>query len=134
AGRTRDSMLRGNDTNGNSGFTHQRYYGGGGSDAFLAKYASHGALLWCTYFGGTGDDEAVQVVVKGTDEVYLVGNTTSVDSIATDTLSYQGAPGGGTDMFVARFSQDGLLLGATYFGGPAEERATGAALDAWGRL
>lgn len=134
AGRTSDSLLLGNDTTGNSGFTHQRYYGGGGSDAFLAKYASHGALLWCTYFGGAGDDEAVQVVVNGTDEVYLVGNTTSVDSIATDTLSYQGVPGGGTDMFVARFSQDGLLLGATYFGGPAEERATGAALDAWGRL
>ncbi|MBS1769647.1 MAG: gliding motility-associated C-terminal domain-containing protein [Acidobacteria bacterium] len=129
AGRTTDSLLLGNDTTGNSGLTHQRHFGGGASDAFLAKFAPQGAMLWCTYFGGTGDDEAVQVVVSGMDAVYLVGTTDSPDSIATDTLSFQQTPGGGKDFFVARFTDYGLLTGATYFGGQEDEVATGAALD-----
>ncbi|MBP8823791.1 MAG: gliding motility-associated C-terminal domain-containing protein [Flavobacteriales bacterium] len=134
AGRTTDGLLLGNDTTGNSGLTYQHNFGGGASDAFLAKIAPQGAVLWCTYFGGAGDDEAVQVVVNGMDEVYLIGNTTSSDSIATDSLSFQQGPGGGADLFVARFTGDGALVGATYFGGPADEMATGGTMDAYGRL
>lgn len=134
AGRTSDSLLLGNDTTGRSGFTHQRRYGGGTSDAFVAKYAPQGSMLWCTYFGGTEDDEAVKVVDDGLGGVYLVGNTTSQDSIATDTLSFQQSPGGGLDIFVAHFRGSGVLVGATYIGGSADERATGAALDVSGRL
>lgn len=134
AGRTTDSLLLGNDTTGRSGFTHQRHFGGGASDAFLAKYAPQGAMLWCTYFGGAGDEEAVQLVVADTNDVFLVGHTTSTDSLATDTLAYQSTHGGGTDLFLAHFTDAGILVGATYFGGPADERATGAAFDAQGRV
>ncbi len=134
AGRTTNGLLLGNDTTGHSGQTYQRHFGGGASDAFLAKIAPQGAVLWCTYFGGAGDDEAVQVVVNGMGDVYLIGNTTSSDSIATDTLSFQQGPGGGADLFVARFTGDGALVAATYFGGPADELATGGTMDAYGRL
>lgn len=134
AGRTTDSLRLGNDTTGQSGLTHQRNFGGGTSDAFLAKFAPQGSMLWCTYFGGSGDDAAVAVVTLGMEGVYLVGNTTSPDSIASDTLAYQAAPGGGTDMFIAHFTEYGLLVGATYFGGTDEEIAAGAVLDVHGRL
>lgn len=134
AGRTSDSLHLGNDTTGRSGLTYQGTYGGGGSDAFLAKIAPHGSVLWCTYFGGEGDDEAVQVVITEMDGVYLVGHTTSADGIATDTLAHQGAHGGGQDMFVARFTEYGALLGATYFGGVDDEIASGAVLDHRGHL
>lgn len=134
AGRATEALRLGNDTTGRSGLTHQRNYGGGGSDAFLAKIAPQGSLLWCTYFGGPGEDEAVQVVVDGMDGVYLVGNTNSTDSIATDTLSFQQEAGGGHDIFVAYFTEYGLLTGATYFGGGGNEIAYDAALDATGKL
>ena len=91
-------------------------------------------MLWCTYFGGAGDDEAVQVVVTDMDGVYLVGNTTSTEAIATDSLGLQTVPGGNGDLFVARFTEYGRLLGATYLGGSDVETATGAALDGLGRL
>lgn len=133
-GRTSDSLLLGNDTTGRSGYTHQRRYGGGAADAFVAKYAPQGSMLWCTYFGGTGDDEAVNVVDDGNGGVYVVGNTTSADSVVTDTLAFQQALGGGTDIFVAHFQGSGALMGATYLGGGADELATGAALDVKGRL
>lgn len=134
AGRTTAGTLLGNDTSGRSGLTHQRTYGGGNSDAFLAKFAPQGSMLWCTYFGGPGDDEAVRVVLTAMNGAYLVGHTTSTDSIATDTLALQPDIGGGSDLFVARFTEYGLLVGATYLGGPEDERASGAALDALGRL
>jgi gliding motility-associated-like protein len=133
-GRTAGGLLLGNDTTGQSGLTHQAVFAGGGSDAFLAKFAPQGSVLWMTYFGGEGDDEAVAVVVTEMDGVYLVGNTTSATGIATDTLAYQTVPGGGTDLFIARFTEYGLLLGATYFGGADEDLASGSALDVNGRL
>lgn len=133
-GSTGDSLLLGNDTTGRSGFTHQRHYGGGNTDAFVAKYAPQGSMMWCTYFGGTADDEAVKVVDDGVGGVYVVGNTNSPDSIATDTLALQQTPGGGADIFVAHFRSSGVLQGATYLGGTADELATGAALDVNGRL
>jgi len=134
AGRTSEGLLLGNDTTGQSGLTHQNTYGGGASDAFLAKIAPQGSVLWCTYFGGAGDDEAVSVVVTGMEGVYLVGHTTSTEGIATDSLAFQGTPGGGSDLFIARFTEFGLLVGATYFGGAGDETAGGSTLDALGRL
>lgn len=134
AGRTTDNLLLSNDTTGQSGATYQEAFGGGEYDAFLAKYAPNGPMLWATYFGGEGDDEAVEVVITGMDGVYIVGNTTSTTGIASDTLSLQPEAGGGNDMFIARFNEFGELLGATYFGGGDDEFATGAALDHAGRL
>lgn len=134
AGRTSEGLLLGNDTTGESGLTHQNTYGGGASDAFLAKIAPQGSVLWCTYFGGAGDDEAVSVVVTGMEGVYLVGHTTSSAGIATDSLAFQSAHGGGRDLFIARFTEFGLLVGATYFGGAGDETAGGSTLDALGRL
>lgn len=134
AGRTTEGTLLGNDTTGQSGLTHQNTYGGGSSDGFLAKFAPQGSMLWCTYFGGPGDDEAVQVVLIGMEGVMLIGNTNSTSGIATDTLSLQVTHGGGSDMFVAHFTEYGLLLSATYFGGTDDEFASGAALDVFGKL
>lgn len=134
AGRTTGGLRLGNDTTGQSGLTHQRQFGGGASDAFLAQFAPQGSMLWCTYFGGAGDDEAVAVVLDGNGGVYLVGNTTSTDSIATDTLAYRSMPGGGNDIFIAHFTEFGLLNSATYFGGSDDEFAGGASLDGPGDL
>ncbi len=128
AGRTTDGLLLGNDTTEQSGLTHQAVFGGGASDAFVAKFAPHGSMLWCTYFGGPNEEEAVAVVVTGMDGLYLVGNTRSDSGIATDS-SLQTVRGGGSDMFIARFTEYGLLLGGTYLGGADDEYATGAALS-----
>ena len=48
AGRTTEGLLLGNDTTGQSGLTHQTTFGGGASDAFLAKIAPQGSVLWCS--------------------------------------------------------------------------------------
>lgn len=128
AGRTGGGLLLGNDTTGQSGLIHQGQYGGGASDAFLAKIAPQGSMLWCTYFGGPGADAGVQIVITDMTGLYLIGNTNSTTGIATDSC-FQDQIGGGNDAFVAQFTEYGLLLGASYLGGPGEDAATGGALD-----
>lgn len=134
AGRTSAGIRLGNDSSGQSGLVHQDTISGGVTDAFLAKIAPHGSMLWLTYFGGEDVDEAVQVVITGMNGVYLVGNTLSTMGIASDTLSFQDSIGGNGDVFVARFTEYGLLLGATYLGGSGTETASSATLDERGRL
>lgn len=105
--------------------TYQDTLGGGASDAFLAKFAPHGALLWATYFGGPGMDEGTAIALDSINTVYLIGNTLSDTMIAT-TGAQQQLRAGGQDVFIATFSAEGALLRATYAGGTSDDAATGA--------
>ena len=54
---------------------------GGASEAYVAKFdtsqSGASSLLWSTYLGGGGEDEALGVDVDAADNVYVVGSTTS---------------------------------------------------------
>lgn len=52
--------------------------GGDAEDAFVAKLSPTGALLYATYLGGSGDDEATGVAVAG-GSAYVTGYTRSAD-------------------------------------------------------
>ncbi|MEP6995908.1 MAG: SBBP repeat-containing protein [Acidobacteriota bacterium] len=109
---------------------HQTVYGGGPSDAFLAKYDPDGHLLWSTYFGGAGKDNAFAVSVDGGDNITIGGLTNSLTGIATPGSHQSAFGGGGDDGFVAKFDPNGQLLWSTYFGGPSGEWILGIAHDA----
>jgi len=90
------------------------------NDAFLAKWTEDGQLIWCTYFGGEGDERGRDVRVDMAGNAYCVGQTESDSNIATagvfkDTLHY--LPTHDRDAFVAKFDSNGNRLWATYFGG-----------------
>lgn len=46
----------------------------GGTDAFITKYASGGALIWAKRFGGNGNDEAWGVGTDSLGNVYVSGS------------------------------------------------------------
>ena len=52
---------------------------GGATDAFLAEFDAHGALLRATYLGGSGDDEIDAVTALDDGSVIVTGITTSTD-------------------------------------------------------
>ena len=54
-------------------------HSGGGVDAFVAKFDPAGALVYCTYLGGNGDDRAFGIAVDAAGAVYLTGRTASTD-------------------------------------------------------
>ena len=107
---------------------HQTIYGGGTSDAFLTRIAAHGSRLWCTYYGGSGMDEATAVSIGDGYRINLAGNTGSPEGIATEG-AYQTSLAGGQDAFVARFDSAGIRLWSTYLGGYSLDRATACAAD-----
>jgi hypothetical protein len=110
--------------------THQNsYYGGIEGDAFLAKFASDGSLLWATYYGGESNDLAYRITTDGTGNVYMVGYTESGQGIST-TSSHQPVSGGGEcDAFLARFTSSGYRAWATYYGGTMADYGYSVTVD-----
>ena len=72
-----------------------------GSDAFVTKFAPNGSsLIYSTYLGGAGSDAANGIAVDSSQNVYVVGDTSSTDFPVRNPL--QPVIGGSFDVFVAK--------------------------------
>lgn len=87
-----------------------------GNDAYLVKFNSNGVRQWGTYFGGNNSDNSTSVTVDLEDNVYISGNTSSTNQIAS-TGCHQAVNNGNTDAFLAKFNSNGARLWSTYYGG-----------------
>lgn len=94
---------------------------GGGGDAFAAAFEPMvRALVYSTYLGGRGLDEAAQVSAGERGRAWIAGTTVSPD-FPTARAS-QVSPGGSEDGFVALLDSNGTtLLFSTYLGGRGRE-------------
>ena len=120
---------------------YQTSYGGadGGyqsvnGDVFVAKLNPSGsALVYSTYLGGSGDDNAYGIVVDAAKNVYLTGGTNSSNFPVTPGV-YQPTSGGLTDVFVTKLDPNGAkLLYSTHIGVATEGiRGFGIAVDGAG--
>jgi hypothetical protein len=87
---------------------------------FIAHFDNQGNLNWGTYVGGTGADYVNIICTDEQGFLYIGGNTTSSDSIAsldayqiTNNLNYDG--------FIQKFNFDGAFEWGTYLGGVGNE-------------
>lgn len=89
------------------------------------------ALSWATYYGGNGIDYTNSVTTDATGNVYVAGCTYSTESIATTGTHQQtfASMVGSPDCFVAKFSNSGNRLWATYCGGSNTEHGIDVAVD-----
>jgi hypothetical protein len=110
----------------------QNSYGGGTSDAFVAKFNSTGNLQWSTYYGGSGDDEGFGVIVDSFGNVYLSGTTNSSSGIASG--GFQNTLGGSYDNFIVKFDASGNRMWATYYGGTGLDNGGFVNLDLSGNI
>ncbi|MEG5059221.1 SBBP repeat-containing protein [Microcoleus sp. A2-C5] len=103
---------------------------GGGLDGFLAKVNPTGsALVYSTYLGGQGDDDAKAIALDNSGNVWVTGNTNSTNfplNQANDTLP------GGFEAYVSRFNANGELTYSTYLGGSGEDKGNDIAVDSSG--
>ncbi len=84
-------------------------------------------LLYSTYLGGSGTDQAAGIAVDNTGNVYMTGTTNSANfPLATlGTL-----PGNANHVFVAKLDSTGTnLIYADYIGGNNEDYGVGLVLD-----
>ena len=107
---------------------------GGRYDAFVAKINATGsALVYSTYFGGSGDDYGQGIAVDASGQAYVAGRTDS-NNFPTTPGAYQPVTGGGGgDAFVAKLDASGsTLVYSTYLGGSGFDAGYAIAIDAAG--
>jgi hypothetical protein len=103
----------------------------GGTDAFVAKFDTNGALVYSTYFGGSSGDGGETIGVDGGGNVYLLVDTYSSDLTTVNPL--QPTAPGGPDIFVAKLNRTGsAILYSTYLGGSNLEGAGDMKVDSQG--
>lgn len=101
------------------------------SDAFVTKLSPSGALLFSTYLGGDGTDEAHGIALDKVGNIYITGRTDSPDLPIASAIQPNNA--GKEDAFVSVLKADGsALIYSTYLGGTDFDRAAGIAVDASG--
>jgi hypothetical protein len=103
-------------------------------DVFVTKLAPAGSsLVYSTYLGGLADDNPTSIAVDSSGNVYIAGDTESIDF---PTLSpFQTANAGAADIFVARIAPAGdSLVYSTYIGGGSDDFCNAIALDSSGNL
>lgn len=96
------------------------------------------SFAFSTYFGGDGDDLARGIAVDNSGNIYICGATNS-GNLPTTRASFQASYHGGSaynigDAFLAKFNSTGTLTYVTYFGGSADDLATGLAIDTSGNV
>jgi hypothetical protein len=91
------------------------------------------ALVWSTYYGGIGGENAWECATDAAGNIYLAGVTSSTAGIASG--GYQNAFGGGTlDAFLVKFNSSGVRQWATYYGGTGTEYGYACATDGQGNV
>jgi len=86
------------------------------------------AVLFTTYFGGSGDDVPSAVAVDASGQVVVVGGTTSGNDFPS-AGGLTGFPGGRRDAFIVRISPDGSdLVHSTLLGGQQQDEARDVAI------
>ena len=105
----------------------------GGSDAFVVEFNADGsALVYATYFGGSGQDRAFGLALDASGSVYVVGDTQS-GNFPTTNNAFQASNHGQGDAFVFKLGPGGsALVYSTLLGGSGTDKATGIAVDSSG--
>jgi hypothetical protein len=113
-------------TNSTSGVSYPNYAGthqfiqAGGQDGFIAQFNDAGQLIWCTYYGGSGDDRIMSMAIGPDNNLSFCGNTGSTNNISGAGAA-DGSYGGAQDGFLGRMAASGVKRWSTYLGGAGSD-------------
>ena len=88
--------------------------------------------VFATYLGGAGNEVVGSVTTDSAGNIYITGRTDSPDFPLKNPI--QAGAKSFSQIFIAKFSPTGDLLFSTYYGGSANDLATGIALDPAGNV
>lgn len=105
----------------------------GQSDAFLLKLSSKGDFVWANQFGGKSFDEASEIEIHRNEMIYMTGtfNDTIYNQITKAPIIISN---GFSDVFFAKFNQNGSLLWSKSFGGKSADFGFGMAINSKGQV
>lgn len=108
----------------------QQGYGGGASDAFVAKIdptkSGDASLIYMTFVGGTGTDVGRAIAADAAGNAHFTGQTTSTNfpTFSNGLFPIQTSNGGAVelrDAFIGELDAAGKAVYSTYYGGGADE-------------
>ena len=110
---------------------------GGGTDSFVTKLSSAGAIVFSTYLGGSGVEHAGGIAIDSSRNVYLAGGTFSSDFPVVSPL--QATNPGGQVAFLTKLTAAGsAIVYSTYLGGSGTgnipQQVNAIAVDAGGNV
>ncbi len=115
----------------------QGNYGGGSSDAFVAKINTNsvgaGSLLYSTYLGSFGFDSGNAIAVDGYGNAYVAGVADCCFPTTPNAIQpFLG--NSNAHVFVSKLGPDGSLLYSTLLGGSSRDAGRGIAVDQLGNI
>lgn len=104
---------------------------GSDDNTFVTAIKADGsAMMYSTFLGGSGTNDALAIAVDSAGEAYIAGDTNSTNFPTVNAA--QGTLKGAHDVFVSKLNAGGsALLFSTYFGGTLDDAGTGIALDSF---
>ncbi len=93
----------------------------GGTDGFVARYASDGSFIGVAQFGGVNDDAGNAIAVRTDGDVVIGGTFNSTASFGSPLAPQLLVSAGGADYFVARLAPTLGLEWAVRGGGPGND-------------
>lgn len=108
----------------------------GQDDVFVVKLNPSGSgLVYSTYLGGSGNDEAANITIDSLGNAYVTGDTTSLNFPVTPGAFSTTYNGGFSDVFVTKLNAAGSdLIFSTYLGGNGDDEGFGIAVDVSGNV
>ncbi|HLP49388.1 MAG TPA: T9SS type A sorting domain-containing protein [Chitinophagales bacterium] len=100
-------------------------------DAFIARFDTSLALVWSTYYGGSGNDEGLKILTDKQNQLYVAGATNTASGFNTQQngTGYYQNTAVGTEAFILKFNPGGQNMWATMYGGTGDDVATSLAVD-----
>ena len=94
-------------------------------DIFIAKYDLNGDFQWVKTAGGIQDDKAEGIALDDESNIYITGPINHTAYFDDITVNWQGF----SDLFVAKYSDQGDCLWAKGYGGASYDYAFAIAVD-----
>lgn len=104
----------------------------GTNDGFIAKLNLNGEVRWAYAIGGQHDDKTNSIAIDNYDNVYVTGSFLSKKLTFNkgDTLENKGDGSGSfSDVFAAKYTNDGKLIWAKGINGSSNELGCGITCD-----
>ncbi|WP_226673453.1 SBBP repeat-containing protein [Rossellomorea aquimaris] len=103
---------------------------GGNVDAFVTKVDPTGSLVYSSYLGGTGREQAQGIAIDSSGNAYVTGSTGSINFPTQN--AFQGTYQGVQDAFVTKINPTGSLIYSSYLGGTGQDDGSSIATDSSG--
>ncbi len=103
-------------------------------DAFVIKLNNAGQRQWATFYGGTDVDYCRSLAIDINGEIIITGFTWSEDFPVSDSALQTTYNGGTNDGFAAKFTDSGLMIWSTYYGGEGVDHFYDVATDSQGNV